>query len=107
MMQAQNQYRFPVVTHVKRFCQENPGRAIAIGVGAVVLAPTVLPLLKPVAKATIKTGVTLYEKTKGAIAETGEVIGDLIAEAKAEAIAEQAQKSGIQQIAPASTPTEN
>jgi hypothetical protein len=69
-------------------------------VGAVVLAPTVLPLLKPVAKATIKTGVTLYEKTKGAIAETGEVIGDLVAEAKAEAMAEQAQKSGIQPIAP-------
>ena len=101
----QQQYRLPMVSHVRNFCQQSPGRAIAIGIGVVVLAPTVLPLLKPVAKATIKTGVTLYEKTKGAIAETGEVIGDLVAEAKAEAQAEQAQKSGIQQNPSASTST--
>jgi hypothetical protein len=101
----QEQYRIPVVSHARQFYQQNPLRTVALGVGAMVLAPTVLPLLKPVAKATIKTGVTLYEKTKGAIAETGEVIGDLVAEAKAEALAEQAQKMGIQQIPSASTST--
>jgi hypothetical protein len=101
----QEQYRIPVVSHARHFYQQSPLRAVALGVGAVVLAPTVLPLLKPVAKATIKTGVTFYEKTKGVIAETGEVIGDLVAEAKAEAMAEQAQKSGIESIAPASKST--
>jgi hypothetical protein len=53
------------------------------------LAPTVISLLKPVAKATIKTGVVLYEKTKGSLAEAGEVLGDIVAEAKAEVMAEQ------------------
>ena len=68
---------------------------ITIGVGAVILTPILLPLLKPVAKATIKGGVALYEKTKGAIAETGEVIGDIVAEAKSELAAEAQQKVNL------------
>jgi hypothetical protein len=72
------------LTPVRRFYSQSPTRALLLGVGALVLAPSVLPILKPVTKAAIKTGVVLYEKTKGAIAETGEVLGDLVAEAKAE-----------------------
>ncbi len=68
---------------------------IAVGVGAVVLTPILLPLLKPVAKATIKTGVSFLEKTKGALAETAEVFGDIVAEAKAEAAAEAQHKANL------------
>lgn len=68
---------------------------IAMGVGAVVLTPILLPLLKPVAKATIKTGVSFLEKTKGALAETVEVFGDIVAEAKAEAAAEAQHKANL------------
>ena len=81
---------------IRQMYQNNPTRAIAIGVGALVIAPTVIPLLKPVAKATLKTGLSLYEKTKGAVAETGEAIGDLVAEAKAELAAEAQQKAKIE-----------
>lgn len=66
----------------------SPSQAVVIGLGTIVLAPTVLSLLKPVAKATLKTGVVFYEKTKANLAETSEVIGDIIAEAKAEVIEE-------------------
>ena len=68
---------------------------IAIGVGAVVLTPFVLPLLKPVAKATIKIGVSFLERTKGALAETVEVFGDIVAEAKAEVAAEAQHKANL------------
>lgn len=74
---------------VRRFYNQSPTRALLLGVGAVVLAPSLLPVLKPVTKAAIKTGVVFYEKTKGAIAESGEVLGDMVAEAKAEIAAEQ------------------
>jgi hypothetical protein len=74
----------------------HPMQTLAIGVGAAILAPTVIPLVKPFAKAALKSGVTFYEKTKGAIAETGESIGDIVAEAKAEAAAEQAKKASIE-----------
>jgi hypothetical protein len=37
----------------------------------------------------------MIEKTKSAIAETGEVIGDIVAEAKAEAAMEQAKKVSL------------
>ena len=84
---------------LKKAYHDNPNRSIAFGVGAVILAPTLIPLLKPVAKATVKTGVILYEKTKGTLAEAGEVVADLVAEAKAEVIAEQAQQNTL----PAST----
>ncbi|MDJ0658818.1 MAG: DUF5132 domain-containing protein [Crocosphaera sp.] len=80
---------------LKKAYQENPNRTLAIGIGALILTPVVLPLLKPVAKATVKTGVILYQKTKGTLAEAGEVMGDIIAEAKAEVIAEQAQKNAL------------
>jgi hypothetical protein len=84
-----------MLEQVKNMYHTHPVRTIVIGVGAVILAPTVLSILKPVAKATIKTGVILYQKTRETIAETGEQLGDLVAEAKAEVLAEQAQKEAL------------
>lgn len=61
---------------------------LAIGIGTAVVAPIVLPLLagiaKPIAKAAIKGGISLYEKGKEQLAETGEILEDIVAEAKAE-----------------------
>ncbi len=80
---------------LKKAYQENPNRTLAIGIGALVLTPIVIPLLKPVAKATVKTGVILYQKTKGTLAEAGEIMGDIVAEAQAEVLAEQAEKNAL------------
>jgi glutamate racemase len=82
----------PMFNRLKVFFQNNPGKAIAIGVGAVVLAPTLVPLLKPTAKASLKTGVLLYNKAKESLAETREILEDIVEEAKAEIAAEQMQK---------------
>ncbi len=61
---------------------------LAIGIGAAVVAPAVLPVIasvaKPVAKAAIKGGIVLFEKGREAFAEMGEVVEDLVAEAKSE-----------------------
>ena len=59
------------------------------GIAAIVLLPVLIPVAagkigKPIAKATIKGGIVLYEKGKGVIAEVGETLEDLVAEAKAE-----------------------
>ena len=68
---------------------------IAAGVGAVVLAPVLIPAVakasKPVAKALIKGGIIAYKKSRSAIAESGEVLEDLLAEVKAELAEEEAQ----------------
>jgi len=59
--------------------------SVAIGVGALLLAPTVLPavgrVLRPAAKAAIKGGMVFYRET---MAEIGEVASDLFAEARSE-----------------------
>lgn len=61
---------------------------LAVGAGAVLLAPVVIPvigsILKPVAKAIIKGGLLAYEGAKVSIAETRESLEDLTAEAKSE-----------------------
>lgn len=58
------------------------------GIATVVLLPVLIPVVasagKPLAKAAIKGGILLYEKSKGVIAEVGETWEDLVAEAKAE-----------------------
>lgn len=58
------------------------------GIAAIVLLPVLIPVAagvgKPVAKTAIKGGILLYEKGKGVIAEAGETLEDLVAEAKAE-----------------------
>jgi hypothetical protein len=61
---------------------------LAIGIGAAILAPAIIPVVagiaKPLVKAAIKGGVVLYDKGKETFAETKEIIEDLVAEAKAE-----------------------
>ncbi len=61
---------------------------LAVGIGAVVLAPAVLPALagvgKPLLKAVVKSGIILFEKGKETAAELSEVVEDIVAEAKAE-----------------------
>jgi hypothetical protein len=58
------------------------------GVAAIVLLPVLVPVVagvgKPIAKAVIKGGILFYEKGKGVIAEAGEALEDLVAEARAE-----------------------
>lgn len=70
----------------------NAATGLLIGVGALVLAPVMLPALaaigKPVAKAFIKGGIIFFEKSRETFAELGEVAEDLVAEARSE-LAEQ------------------
>ena len=69
---------------------------LAIGIGAAVLGPVVLPVIagaaKPLVKAAIKGGIVLYEKGRETVAEVGEVLEDIVAEAKAE-VAEEHEKA--------------
>lgn len=62
--------------------------SVGAGLGALLLAPVVIPVAvgagKPTAKAMIKEGLRLYEKSKESFAEMGEIFEDLVAEAKAE-----------------------
>jgi hypothetical protein len=79
-------------------------KTVAVGVTAAALTPIVLPLVKPALKATIKSGITLFEKAKGAIAETGEVLADIAAEAKAEAYADAGKRTVGQPTASTASP---
>lgn len=72
------------------------------GIAAIVLLPVLIPVagkaMKPVAKATIKGGIILYEKGKGVIAEAGETLEDLIAEAKAELAEANVEETEVPQM---------
>jgi hypothetical protein len=68
--------------------EEAGAPGVIAGIGAVVLAPVLLPVVagvgKPIAKAVIKGGLVAYEKSRGAFAEIGETFEDIVAEARAE-----------------------
>lgn len=70
------------------FVEDAGAPGIIAGIGAVLLAPVVIPVVanvgKPLAKSLIKGGIVLYEKSKGAFAEIGETWEDMVAEARAE-----------------------
>jgi hypothetical protein len=79
------------------FLKRNVVVGLAIGVGALLLAPVVLPvvarLAKPVAKAAIKTGLIMYRKGCETVAELGEMTEDIVAEAQAELAHEEAGRA--------------
>jgi len=68
------------------------GTPVLIGIGALILAPVILPVVgsavKPLAKATIKSGLIVIQKGKELISEAVETLEDIAAEVKAELIAE-------------------
>lgn len=68
------------------------GTGLAIGLGALILAPAVIPVvgsvIKPLLKASIKSGLILVERTRELVAETREVMEDMAAEAQSELIRE-------------------
>ncbi|WP_447984053.1 DUF5132 domain-containing protein [Nitrospira sp. Nam74] len=59
-------------------------------IGAVLVAPTLVPALgsalRPLAKAVVKAGVTVYDSAKDFVAEAGEEMSDMVAEARAEMV---------------------
>ncbi|MEW6248603.1 MAG: DUF5132 domain-containing protein [Nitrospirota bacterium] len=61
---------------------------ILVGVAAAIVAPTVLPALasgfRPLAKAAVKGGLMIYDAVKETVAEAGEQLNDLVAEARSE-----------------------
>jgi len=70
------------------FVEDAGAPGIIAGIGAVLLAPVLIPVVagvgKPIAKSIIKGGILAYEKSRGAFAELGETWEDIVAEAKAE-----------------------
>lgn len=69
---------------------------LAVGIAAAVLRPLWLPLMarwgRPAAKAAIKQGVLAYELGRERVAEIGESMSDLVAEAQVELAAERAKQ---------------
>ncbi|MEJ2672168.1 MAG: DUF5132 domain-containing protein [Deltaproteobacteria bacterium] len=61
---------------------------VLVGVSVAVLAPVLLPavsyVVRPVVKGVVKAGLTARDLGVGFVAEAGEQISDLVAEAKAE-----------------------
>lgn len=66
------------------------GTGVAVGIGAIILAPVIFPIVgavvKPLLRAGIKGGIVLYQKASEMVAEAAETIEDLVEEAKAEVI---------------------
>lgn len=74
------------------------GTPILIGIGALLLAPVVLPaagsVVRPLIKATVKSGLLAAQKGRELLSEAMESLEDITAEVKAELIAERKGPAG-------------
>lgn len=63
---------------------------VTAALAATVIAPVLLPAIKksgrPLAKSLVKGGIVLYEKGREAVASAGEMMEDVVAEVRAEAM---------------------
>jgi galactitol-specific phosphotransferase system IIC component len=61
---------------------------LLVGLGVALVVPVLLPaagaVLRPLAKGAVKAGLTVYDTLTGFVAESGEQVSDLMAEARAE-----------------------
>lgn len=61
-------------------------RKIAIGAGVAVAIPLAVtylaPLVRPVARSTVKAGLVIFEKARETTAEIGEIFEDMVAEVR-------------------------
>jgi len=62
----------------------NIATGLAVGVGAAVLIPLAMPILRPLSKAAVKAGLSVYDQGRVAFSELSERTNDLVAEARAE-----------------------
>lgn len=74
-------------------------RNTAVGIGVAVLVPIVVrylaPVIRPVARSTLKVGVLAWEKGRETAAEIGEIFDDLVAEVREEMRSEREEAEGL------------
>lgn len=63
-------------------------RGVALGVGVATAAAFLLPAVRPVARAVLKSGLIAFERSRELVAEAGEAFEDLVAEVRAELASE-------------------
>jgi Protein of unknown function (DUF5132) len=57
---------------------------VLLGVGTILLAPFLLPTLRPLTKTVVKSGLLVGGKARELVSEAGEQLSDIVAEARAE-----------------------
>ena len=78
-------------------------KGVAIGVGVALLGLAALPTLfsmgRPFVRQALKSGLLLVEKSREVIAEAGEAFEDLVAEVRAELVAERGHFAAEETVA--------
>ena len=65
-------------------------KGVAIGIGAAILVPLVIaalaPVVKPLARSAMKSGILAYEKLRESVEAFGETVEDMVAEVEEEMV---------------------
>ena len=89
------------------FLQNPTVKRAAIAIGVAILVPiaakALAPLVRPVARSTLKIGVVAFEKGRETIAEIGEIVEDMVAEVREELHAEREEADALSEEADAGT----
>jgi hypothetical protein len=90
------------------FKSENVVSGAAIGLGGVILAPTLLPLPRGTAKSVIKTGRVVHEEGRAAMVGLGDQYGEIVQEAREELEDARARRAlAVEDAASSTEPSES
>jgi hypothetical protein len=74
-------------------------KGVAIGIGAAILVPVAIaalaPVVKPLARSAMKSGILAYEKLRESVEAFGETVEDMVAEVEEEMIDAQAAEEVV------------
>ena len=62
----------------------NIGTGLAVGIGAAVVAPAMMVVLRPLSRAALRAGVVAYDQGRAMLADMNEWTSDQIAEVRAD-----------------------
>ncbi len=82
-------------------------KGVAIGIGAAILVPVVIaalaPIVKPLARSAMKSGILAYEKLRESVEEFGETVEDIVAEVEEEMVDAQTADELVEEVQVAPT----
>lgn len=81
-----------------KLIKNDVAKGVAIGLGIAAAGLVLVPALRPAARATVKTGLVLFEKGREWIAEAGESLDDLVAEVRAELAERQVDMEAAEEV---------
>ncbi len=86
------------MARLEQLLKSDVTKGVAIGLGVAAAGLLLMPALRPAARAAVKSGLLVFEKSREWMAEASESLEDLVAEVRAELAEDRVAEEGIVEV---------